>query len=155
MLGTASFDVADTEHSGTWTKGTVFAIDRGDRILIRIIGEMAMGDEDPFGISIGTAPRSGAENIVQRTEHITNPQLKVVSAYLDTENKSTSPRLEIPHKGEITIGFTYIDTYRAVGGGTFVVDFETNSNYDLSENKIDLLIKAGLHHTVVTVHLQK
>ncbi|MBR3476770.1 MAG: hypothetical protein IKH39_06405, partial [Candidatus Methanomethylophilaceae archaeon] len=26
LIGTASFDVADTEYSGTWTKGKIFAI---------------------------------------------------------------------------------------------------------------------------------
>ena len=153
LLGTSSFEVADTEQSGTWTKGTVFAIDREDKILLRVIGEMEMGENDPWGIKICAAPESKAGDIVQRTEHILNPPIEVVSACLDSEKSSTSPLLQTPNKGEVTIGFTYIDAYRATGGGTYMIDFETNDAFNRSEGKIDLSISAGVHYSITTVYL--
>ncbi len=135
LLGTACFDVADTEHSGTWTKGTVFAIDQGDAILLRVIGEVGMGHPDSFGVAIGAAKEPDGD-------HILHPPFMVSDAYCCWDQESEWLQL-IANRRQIRIGETHIDTQMATGGGSFTVDFKTTDRFDRSEGRVDLSIGAG------------
>ena len=152
LLGTASFDVADTEHSGTWIKGSAFAIDKGDKILLKIVGEMEMKGNDPMGVGINTA-------LDQEYAH---PSFIIVGAYSDWEQKRGVPKLSANRYG-FDIGFSYLAEEKAIGGGTFVVDFESTERFDRSEGKIDFIVGAGSYfykgiwykhpaNEVVTIH---
>jgi hypothetical protein len=132
LIGTASFDVADTEHSGTWTRGTVFAIDRGDKIQLRIIGEMEMGKDDPTGVLVDTA----------LDEEYAHPSFVLSNAYCNWDQKDGLPRLST-NIYQIRIGYSAFAEERAIGGGSFVADFESTDRFDRSEGKIDLIVGAG------------
>lgn len=158
LLGTVSFDVADMEHSGTWTKGIVFAIDEGDAILLKVIGEIGMGYPDTFGIAIGTASEPNGDNIL-------HPKFTVSNAYCSWNQESKCLQL-MPNRHQIRIGDTHLDTQMASGGGSFVVDFKTTDRFDCLEGKIDLSIGAGSYideneiliayptHETVTIYLK-
>ena len=114
LIGTASFDVADMEHSGTWTRGTVFAIDREDKIQLRIIGEMEMGKDDPTGVLVDTA----------LDEEYAHPSFVLSNAYCNWDQKDGLPRLST-NIYQIRIGYSAFAEERAIGGGSFVADFES------------------------------
>ncbi len=132
LLGTASFGILDTEHSGTWTRGTVFAIDKGDKILLMIIGEMEMGKDDPTGVLVDTAI----------DEEYAHPSFVLSNAYCNWDQKDGLPRLST-NIYQIRIGYSAFAEERAIGGGSFVADFESTDRFDRSEGKIDLIVGAG------------
>jgi hypothetical protein len=154
LLGTASFEVADTEHSGTWVKGTAFAIDKGDRILLRVIGETEMKGNDSEGVKIETA-------VDKKYAH---PLFMITNAYSSWEKGKDTPGF-MPNRHQLLIGFSLYGEKKAIGGGTFVVDFESTDRFDRSQGKVELAIGAGSYfngqywivypaHELVTIQLK-
>ena len=154
LIGTASFDVADTEYSGTWTKGKIFAIDKGDYILLRAIGEVCMGEDDRVGISIGVAPTDNMADF-------NRPDFTTVNAYSDLDNLDNG--LVAITKTRTMIGFTELsERPAATGSGTFIVDFQTTDTFDREQGIIRVSIGAGSGpaiehpaHEIVTIVLER
>lgn len=154
LIGTASFDVADTEYSGTWTKGKIFAIDKGDYILLRAIGEVCMGEDDRVGISIGVAPTDNMADF-------NRPDFTTVNAYSDLDNLDNG--LVAITKTRTMIGFTELsERPAATGSGTFIVDFQTTDTFDREQGIIRISIGAGSGpaiehpaHEIVTIVLER
>ena len=154
LIGTASFDVADTEYSGTWTKGKIFAIDKGDYILLRAIGEVCMGEDDRVGISIGVAPTDNMADF-------NRPDFTTVNAYNDLDNLDNG--LVAITKTRTMIGFTELsERPAATGSGTFIVDFQTTDTFDREQGIIRISIGAGSGpaiehpaHEIVTIVLER
>lgn len=152
LIGTASFDVADTEYSGTWTKGKIFAIEKGDYIQLRAVGEVCMGKDDRIGISIGVAPTGNMADFHR-------PDFTTVSAYSDLDNLDNG--LVAITKTSAKIGFTELwERPAATGSGSFIVDFRTTDTFDREQGIIRILIGAGSGpgiehpaHEIVTIVL--
>ena len=136
LLGTASFEVTDSEYSGTSTKGKIFAIDRGDTILVRVVGEVNMYGKDSFGIEIAVTPEG------EDLSYMRHPKLTPIEVYCDLEDMYT-PVIQ-PLDYGVWIGKTRATgLHRIDGSGTYVLDFETTQYFNREDGRIDMTVLAG------------